>query len=44
MHKVQLIDYCVVGNFRGSNFCGLESSDNFVGFYFCGVSTLISLV
>ena len=34
--------YCTVGNFRGSNFYDLGSSDNFVGLYFWGIPTLIT--
>ena len=33
----RLTTYRKVGNFHGSNFCGLGSSEKFVGLYFCGV-------
>ena len=34
--------YHMVGYFRGFNFCGLGSLDDFVGLYFCGIPTLIT--
>ena len=36
----QWLVYHMVCNFRGSNFCGLGSLDDFVGLYFRGISTL----
>ena len=34
--------YCMVDKFCESNFCGLESSDDFMGLYFHGVPPLIT--
>ena len=45
-HKTTQLNstYCTVGYFWGLNFCGLGSSDNFVGLYFRGIPTLIPFV
>ena len=40
--KFAQIGYRMVGNFVGLIFRSLESSDYFVGLYFCGVPTLIT--
>ena len=42
MFAVKAQTYCMVGNFCGSNFCGLGNSANFVGLYFHGVPTIVT--